>query len=253
MGRRHAGCGRGSEHISPSLMASGCLMWAAASGRQRSASPWTSAKAARSSASTPPRECCASPVPTPSPHAVGCALPSAMPAPWTNPTGRSTSRGRNARSSGSPTQRPPSPRWCGSSVPVAASRSLTPIGRRSRSTSATTNSLGWSETGCGPSDIERPTSVGRLHDLVRAAGCVPLARTRGDPDLDDLGSRRVAGAAWLLLDGEPRRRPRRQGSAGDGRPRAVRLEDPRGRAAGEFSMRLTMFAVVAAAPKSVAG
>ena len=62
----------------------------------------------------------------------------------------------------------------------------------------------------------RASNVGRrLHDLVGAAGCVPLARNRGDPDVDGLGSRRVAGTARLLLDGEPGRRPRRRRLAGE--------------------------------------
>ncbi len=77
----------------------------------------------------------------------------------------------------------------------------------------------------------RPSNVGRrLHELVGAAGCVPLASTEATQTLDDLGPRRVAGTARLLLDGEPRRRPRRQRSAAGRRPRAVRVDDPRRRA-----------------------
>ena len=76
-GTRRSGCGRGSAHTSASLMVSGCSTWAAASGRHRSHSPRISANTGSSSASTRPSGCCASPVPTPEPHAVACASSSA--------------------------------------------------------------------------------------------------------------------------------------------------------------------------------
>ena len=100
----------------------------------------------------------------------------------------------------------------------------------------------------------RASNVGRrLHDLVRAAGCVPLAQTRAaqtwttwDPDespappgcfsmeslADDLVARDLLATA-------------------DHGEFVSKIHEAARR--GEFSMRLTMFAVVAAAPKSVAG
>ena len=65
VGTRRSGCGRGSGRISAWLPVNDCSTWAAASGRQRSRSPRISASAGRSSASTCPSRCCASPVPTP--------------------------------------------------------------------------------------------------------------------------------------------------------------------------------------------
>ena len=77
----------------------------------------------------------------------------------------------------------------------------------------------------------RPSNVGRrLHDLVGAAGCVPLARTEATQTWTTWDPDAVAGTAWLLLDGEPRRRPRRHRSAGDRQSPAVRVDDPRRRA-----------------------
>ena len=79
---------------------------------------------------------------------------------------------------------------------------------------------------------DRPSNIGRrLHDLVGGGRLRPARENRGDADVDDLGPRRVAGTARLLLDGEPRRRPRRHRSADDRRPPAVRVDDPRRRAA----------------------
>jgi SAM-dependent methyltransferase len=94
---------------------------------------------------------------------------------------------------------------------------------------------------------------GRLHDLVRAAGCVPLARTRAthswttwDPDespapsgcfsMESLAEDLVA-RDWL--------------ATADRRRFVSTIHDAARR--GQFLMRLTMFAVVAAAPKLRAG
>lgn len=100
----------------------------------------------------------------------------------------------------------------------------------------------------------RASNAGRrLHDLVRAAGCLPLARTR-------------AVQTWTSWD--PDRSPAPPGCfsmeslADDLVARDLLATADHGRFVskiheaarrGEFSMRLTMFAVVAAAPKSVAG
>jgi hypothetical protein len=95
----------------------------------------------------------------------------------------------------------------------------------------------------------RPSNVGRrLHDLLKAAGCVLLARTEAtqtwttwDPDespapggcfsMESLADDLVA--AHLLSTAD---RPRFVSTIYDAARR------------GQFSMRLTMFAVVAAAP-----
>ena len=78
------------------------------------------------------------------------------------------------------------------------------------------------------STLTRRPATARPHRRCRVR---PARANRGDAGLDDLGPGRIAGTAWMLLDGEPRRRSRRHRSAGDCRPPAVRVDDPRCRAA----------------------
>ena len=183
----------------------------------------------RSSASTRRRGCCASPVRTPEPHVVACASPSAMRAPSTSPTRPSTPCGPNARSSGSPTPQPRSPRWCGWCAPAAG------LADRHRLVDVHDRCRRRRTRGPGP----RPDADGARSALQRRpAAARPRRRgrlrsareDRGDADLDDLGPGRVAGTAWLFLDGEPRGRPRRRTSAHDRRWPTIRVDDPRRRA-----------------------
>ena len=212
-GRRRSGCGRGSEHISASLLANGCSTWAAASGRQRSRSPRISAKAVRSSASTRPRACCASPVPTPEVRAVACASPSAMRAPSTEPDD-SFDAARSERTL----------QWLADPAAAVAEmvRVVRPGGRVSlidTDWSTFTIDVGDDKLAALVRDgmrteRHRPSNVGRrLHDLVGAAGCVPLARTEAtqtwttwDPDespaplgcfsMESLADDLVASDSW---------------------------------------------------------
>jgi SAM-dependent methyltransferase len=95
----------------------------------------------------------------------------------------------------------------------------------------------------------RASNVGRrLHDLVRAAGCVPLARTEAtqtwsawDPDASPapLGCFSMESLADDLVD-------RGQLATADRGRFVSRVHDAARR--GEFAMTLTMFGVVAVAP-----
>jgi SAM-dependent methyltransferase len=96
----------------------------------------------------------------------------------------------------------------------------------------------------------RASNVGRrLHDLVRAAGCAPLARTRAtqtwttwDPD----GSPAPTGCFSMESLADDLVARDLLATADHGRFVSKIHEAAR---RGQFSMRLTMFAVVAAAPK----
>ena len=95
----------------------------------------------------------------------------------------------------------------------------------------------------------RPSNVGgRLHDLVSAAGCVPLASTEAtqtwttwDPDESPapLGCFSMESLADDLVATDRLATADRQRFVSTIHEAARR---------GQFSMRLTMFAVVAAAP-----
>ena len=95
----------------------------------------------------------------------------------------------------------------------------------------------------------RPSNVGgRLHDLVRAAGCIPLARTKAtqtwttwDPDESPapLGCFSMESLADDLVATDRLATANRQHFVSTIHDAARR---------GEFSMRLTMFAVVAIVP-----
>ena len=95
----------------------------------------------------------------------------------------------------------------------------------------------------------RPSNVGRrLHDLVSAAGCVPIARTEAtqtwtswDPDESPapLGCFSMESLADDLVATDRLATANRQRFVSTIHDAARR---------GQFSMRLTMFAVVAAAP-----
>ena len=116
--------------------------------------------------------------------------------------------------------------------------------------SATTHSLLWSATGWQP-ECDPPSNVGRrLHDLVGAAGCVPLARTEATQTWTILPPRCVAGTACFCFSME---------SLADDLVATGRLTtDDRQRFVstihnaarrGQFFMSLTMSGVVAVAPE----
>ncbi len=229
-GTRRSDCGRGSEPISASLMVNGCSTWAAASGRQRSRSPRISAKAGRSSASTCPRRMLR--VARSNAGAARCRVRFTLgDACSLDEPDDSFDAVRSERTL----------QWLADPAAAVAEmvRVVRPGGRVSLiDTDWSTFTIDVGDDALAAlvrdgmrTERNRPSNVGRrLHDLVSAAGCVPHRENRGDADLDDLGPRRVAGTAWLLLDGEPRRRPRRHRSAGDRQPPAVRVDDPRRRA-----------------------
>ena len=119
--------------------------------------------------------------------------------------------------------------------------------------SVTTRSLHWSATGCERSAID-PSNVGRrLHDLVRAAGCVPLASTEAtqtwttwDPDESPapLGCFSMESLADDLVSTD-------QLALADRRRFVSTIHDAARR--GQFSMRLTMYAVVSGCDRRATG
>ena len=229
-----------SEHISASSLANDCSTWAAASGRQRSRSPRISAKAGRSSASTSPRACCASPFQrrrralSRALHRWRCVLPRRA---------RRFLRRRAVErtSSGSPTPQPRSPRWCGwcaggrvSLIDTDWSTFTIDVGDD--------NSPHWSATDANgaPAPVQRRPATARPRG---AAGCVPLARTEATQTWTTWTRtsrrRRLAASRWRAspTTSSPAvgwRRPTASGSCDDPGRRATRSlpdapDDVRGR------------------------
>lgn len=114
--------------------------------------------------------------------------------------------------------------------------------------SATTVSPPWFRTRCGPNAADRPPSDGRLPELVGLAGCAPLASANAtqtwsawNPDESAApdGCFSMESLADDLVDADrlaPTDRPRFLSTIHD----AARRD--------QFSMSLTMYAVVAVAP-----
>ena len=103
---------------------------------------------------------------------------------------------------------------------------------------------------------ERGRAIQRRPATARPRGggwLCPAREHRGDPDLDDLGPRRVAGTPWCFsMESLADDLVGTDGFATADRERFVSTIHDAARR-GRFSMRLTMFAVVAAVPSAHGG